>query len=69
MNRRLLTIMTVLLCSVMTFAQNINFADSKVKEICVANWDTNGDRVLIQTMTKRLPTTYKAFRHKRKALG
>ena len=23
--------------------ENITFADSKVKEICVANWDTNGD--------------------------
>ena len=43
MKRSLLTIMTALLCTVMTFAQNINFADSKVKEICVANWDTNGD--------------------------
>ena len=43
MKRRLLTILTALLCSIMTFAQNINFADSKVKEICVAHWDTNGD--------------------------
>ena len=40
---RILTIMTALVCTVMTFAQNINFADPKVKEICVANWDTNGD--------------------------
>ena len=23
--------------------ENINFADAKVKELCVANWDTNGD--------------------------
>lgn len=46
MKRSLLTIMTALLCTVMTFAQNINFADPKVKEICVANWDTNGDREL-----------------------
>lgn len=46
MKRSLLTIMTALLCIVITFAQNINFADPKVKEICVANWDTNGDREL-----------------------
>lgn len=25
------------------FAQNITFADANVKDLCVANWDTNGD--------------------------
>ena len=39
----LLTISAALLCSVMVFAQNINFADPKVKEICVEHWDTNHD--------------------------
>ncbi len=32
-----------LLCSVSVNAENIEFADAKIKELCVANWDTNGD--------------------------
>lgn len=31
------------------WCDNITFADSKVKEICVANWDTNGDGELSYT--------------------
>ncbi len=41
--RFLFVAIATLLCSVSVNAENIEFADAKVKELCVANWDTNGD--------------------------
>ena len=51
-----------------TFNPNIQFADSIVKQICVANWDTNGDGELsyaeAAAVTSLIPTgqTNSAFR-------
>ena len=41
--RFLFVAIATLLCSVSVNAENIEFADAKIKELCVANWDTNGD--------------------------
>ena len=44
--------------------ENISFADSKVKEICVANWDTNGDGELSYIEAAAVTTIGKAFKGK-----
>ena len=43
---------------------NIEFADAKVKEICVANWDTNGDAELSRLEASMVPDLGNVFRYK-----
>ena len=40
--KRLITILLSVM-PLIAWCDNISFADAKVKEICVANWDTSGD--------------------------
>ena len=42
MKRKLLMFLLTM-TPLLAWCDNITFADAKVKEICVANWDTNGD--------------------------
>ena len=44
--------------------QNIDFADSKVKALCVANWDTNGDGELSETEAAAVTDLGEVFRGK-----
>ena len=43
---------------------NIEFADAKVKEICVANWDTNGDGELSKLEASMVSDLGDVFRYK-----
>ena len=43
-------------------SQNISFADSQVKAICVANWDSNGDGELSKTEAAAVTTLNKVFK-------
>ncbi len=43
---------------------NIEFADAKVKEICVANWDTNGDGELSKLEASMVSDLGNVFRYK-----
>ena len=43
---------------------NIEFADAKVKEICVANWDTNGDGELSKLEASMVSDLGNEFRYK-----
>ena len=44
--------------------KNITFADSKVKELCVANWDTNGDGELSESEAAAVTTLGTVFSQK-----
>ena len=48
MKHRFLLIASAALLPLAVWSQNITFADKTVKEICVGNWDTNGDHELSQ---------------------
>ena len=43
MRNALLFIFVFIAGTFFAHAQNISFADPNVKEICIANWDTEGD--------------------------
>ena len=45
--------------------KNITFADSKVKELCVANWDTNGDGELSESEAAAVTTIGSVFKSKK----
>ncbi len=53
---------TFLLCPSLATAQNITFADSHVKEICIAYWDTNGDGELSRTEAASVTSLDKVFK-------
>lgn len=51
-----------LLMSLSSHAQNITFADSNVKALCVANWDSNGDGELSYWEAAAVSTLGNVFR-------
>jgi hypothetical protein len=48
MKKTILTMMLSISGTMVAWSDNINFADAKVKAVCVANWDTSGDGELSQ---------------------
>lgn len=53
-----------LLMSLSSHAQNITFADSNVKALCVANWDSNGDGELSYWEAAAVSTLGSVFQEK-----
>ena len=49
MRNTLLTLFAIFLGSYFVHAQNISFEDPIVKDICITNWDTNGDGELSES--------------------
>ena len=47
-----------------TYSQNITFADSEVKSLCVAKWDTNGDGELSENEALQVVSLGSTFRQK-----
>ena len=48
--------------SIVEYSPIINFADSKVKEICIANWDTDGDGELSEDEAAAVTSLDRLFR-------
>lgn len=49
MRNTLFTLFAIFLGTYFVHAQNISFEDSVVKDICITNWDTNGDGELSES--------------------
>ena len=64
MRKTLLAIIATLCLSLQAKAENIVFADSNVKALCIANWDTNNDGELSTEEAAAVTTLGTVFREK-----
>lgn len=62
MRKTLLAIIATLCLSLQAKAENIVFADSNVKALCIANWDTNNDGELSTEEAAAVTTLGNVFR-------
>ncbi len=60
----LLLIVSALICTLPIFAEGIVFADSNVKALCVANWDSDSDGELSMEEAATVTTLGSVFREK-----
>lgn len=64
MRKTLLAIIATLCLSLQAKAENIVFADSNVKALCIANWDTNSDGELSEEEAAAVKSLGSVFREK-----
>ncbi len=60
--KRILSTLIVIWCALSISSHNITFADTNVKSICVANWDTNGDGELSEAEATAVTELGEVFR-------
>lgn len=72
MRRTLLYLLTILVCLATVqniVAANITFKDEKVKELCVANWDTDNDGELSEHEAAMVKSLGDVFRNNREIMS